>query len=171
MSPYDDGWLMDLEPCAVSCLYGKHGAMRAFEQVRIFCAMAAHEANRVYCRALGDLSQEPWDSAPDWQRESALKGVDGVFAGAGPEKSHEGWLEEKRTAGWTFGATKDPVAKTHPCFVPYAELPPEQREKDVIFVSSVRMMAMALGYGPSLPQGVDGGTRISDSLTTSTRPA
>lgn len=122
------------------------------DNVRLSCAMAAHEMNRVYCRALGDLSQEPWDTAPEWQRTSALKGVDGVFAGNGPEKSHEGWLEEKRATGWVFGPVKDPEKKEHPCMVPYAELPPEQRQKDYVFVATVRMMTAALGYVP--PAGI-----------------
>jgi len=122
------------------------------DQVRLACAMAAHEMNRVYCRTLGDLSQEPWDSSPEWQRESALKGVDGVFAGNGPEKSHEGWLEEKRATGWVYGPVKDPAKKEHPCMVPYAALPPEQRQKDHVFVATVRTMASALGFVP--PAGI-----------------
>lgn len=109
------------------------------------CARAAHEANRAYCFALGDRSQPSWDEAPDWQRESALAGVDGVLAGNTPEQSHEGWLELKRRDGWRFGTAKDPVAKTHPCFVPYAELSAAQRQKDHLFVAVVRAMASACG--------------------------
>jgi hypothetical protein len=117
-----------------------------FDQVRLSCAMAAHEMNRVYCRALGDLSQEPWDSAPEWQRKSALEGVDGVFAGAGSEKSHEVWCAAKIADGWVLGPVKDAEKKTHHCLVPYAELPPAQRQKDHVFVATVHTMATALGY-------------------------
>lgn len=46
------------------------------------CAEAAHEANRVYCEAIGDQSQMPWRAAPGWQRESAKAGVEKVAAGA-----------------------------------------------------------------------------------------
>lgn len=109
------------------------------------CAQAAHEANRAYCLAIGDKSQPPWDEAPDWQRTSARNGVVGALAGNTPEQSHESWLEEKRAAGWAYGPTKDPEAKRHPCFVPYAELPPEQREKDGLFLAVVRAVAHALG--------------------------
>ncbi len=142
--------------------------MRPYEQVRIFCAMAAHEANRVYCRALGDLSQEPWDNCPTWQQESALQGVDGVFAGAGPEKSHENWLEHKRAEGWTYGPVKDPEKKEHPCFVPYSELPDDQRMKDQLFVTTVHAMAAALGHPvPGLTPVV----QVGDGLKVTTRPA
>lgn len=109
------------------------------------CARAAHETNRAYCLALGDNSQPAWDEAPDWQRTSALNGVAGVLSGNTPEQSHESWLAEKRDTGWKYGPVKDPVKKEHPCFVPYAELPPEQKAKDSVYVSVVRAMAVALG--------------------------
>lgn len=32
------------------------------------CAHAAHEANRAYCAAIGDLSQVAWECAPEWQQ-------------------------------------------------------------------------------------------------------
>lgn len=115
------------------------------DAVREACARAAHEVNRAYCLALGDTSQLPWDDAPAWQKASALKGVDGAIAGNTPEQSHESWLEEKRTTGWTWGPVKDPEKKQHPCFLPYAELPPEQRAKDALFVGTVRAVASALG--------------------------
>lgn len=106
-------------------------------------ARAAHEANRAYCIALGDHSQPRWEDAPDWQRSSCINGVRGVLAGNGPEQSHESWLQEKRETGWKWGAVKDPAKKEHPCFVPYAQLPPEQKAKDAIYVSVVRAVLNA----------------------------
>jgi len=38
-------------------------------------ARVAHEANRAYCESIGDTSQVRWEDAPQWQRDSALKGV------------------------------------------------------------------------------------------------
>ncbi|MFD0468599.1 RyR domain-containing protein [Nonomuraea thailandensis] len=46
---------------------------------------------------------------------------------------HEAWCEHKRAEGWTYGPDKDPDAKTHPCLVPYDQLPVEQRVKDAVF--------------------------------------
>lgn len=109
------------------------------------CARAAHEINRAYCIAIGDTSQPHWEDAPDWQKTSALKGVEGALAGNTPEQSHESWLEEKRSTGWKYGPVKDPEKKEHHCFVPYAELPEEQKRKDALFLTSVRSVAMALG--------------------------
>lgn len=108
------------------------------------CAKASHEANRLYCASLGDHSQVAWEDAPEWHRDSLRKGVAGALGGNTPEQSHEGWLAIKRRAGWIWGPTKDTDLKTHPLMVPYADLPPEQRVKNAIFVSVVRAVAGAL---------------------------
>lgn len=107
-------------------------------------ARATHEANRAYCIALGDTSQPRWEDAPVWQRSSAVNGVKGVLAGNTPEQSHESWMQEKADTGWKYGPVKNPEAKEHPCFVPYSELPPEQRHKDHVFVGVARAMIAAL---------------------------
>lgn len=106
-------------------------------------AKACHEVNRAYCAALGDHSQPSWEDAPAWQRSSAIKGVLHAMAnpGAKPSDSHESWLAEKRADGWTYGPVKDPGAKQHPCFVPYDQLPPEQKAKDYLFLAVVRELA------------------------------
>lgn len=109
------------------------------------CARAAHEANRAYCLAIGDSSQQAWDEAPDWQRSSARNGVAGALADNTPAQIHESWLAEKAGSGWKYGALKDPERLEHPCMVPYDELLPEQRAKDAVFLAVVRAMATALG--------------------------
>jgi hypothetical protein len=109
------------------------------------CARAAYEANRAYCNSLGDPSQPSWYDAPDEHKVSYRKGVLGALAGNAPEQSHESWLKEKEATGWKYGPVKDPDKKEHPCFVPYAELPPAQRVKDALFTLTVRSVAHALG--------------------------
>lgn len=111
------------------------------------CARAAHEANRAYCIAIGDLSQLSWENAPEWQKTSARNGVAGVIAGNGPEQSHVSWLAEKAATGWKFGPIKNPEKKEHPCFVPYADLPPDQRKKDDLFIGVVMAMLDAVSPG------------------------
>lgn len=98
-------------------------------------AKFAHEINRAYCASLGDNSQPSWEDAPDWQKSSARAGVDMHLANpnATPEQSHESWLAQKTAEGWKFGAVKDADKKEHPCFLPYAELPAEQKAKDYLF--------------------------------------
>lgn len=105
-------------------------------------ARVCHEVNRAYCRALGDNSQPAWDDAPEWQRTSAINGVlfHSVNPDAGPDHSHNEWLAEKRATGWKFGPVKDAEKKEHPCFVPYEQLPVEQKVKDYLFGAVVRAL-------------------------------
>jgi hypothetical protein len=110
-------------------------------------ARAAHEANRAYCLALGDTSQAPWEDAPDWERNSAIEGVKGIRSGNTPRESHGCWLAEKERTGWKYGPVKDPEKKEHPCFVPYDALPEDQKAKDLVFVSVVRAVLSACGWG------------------------
>lgn len=98
-------------------------------------ARLSHEVNRAYCAALGDFSQLPWEDAPEWQRKSAMAGVQFHFdnPNATPENSHESWLKEKHAEGWKYGPVKDAEKKEHPCCVPYMALPVEQKAKDYLF--------------------------------------
>jgi len=106
-------------------------------------AHVCHDANRAYSRTLGDESHPPWEDAPEWQRASAISGVQGLIDGTtSPAGLHERWAAEKRADGWTYGEVKDPEARTHPCLVPYDDLPPEQRRKDALFLAVVE----ALGW-------------------------
>ncbi len=102
-------------------------------------AMLAHEINRVWCQMTGDFSQPAWVDAPDWQQDSAKNGVAFHMSNpnAGDSASHDSWMSEKLDNGWVYGEVKDPNAKTHPCIVPFDELPAEQQVKDALFRSTV----------------------------------
>ena len=103
-------------------------------------AELAHEANRAYCQAIGDDSQVQWNDAPDRQKDSAINGV--IFhlenPDSTPENSHESWLQQKASEGWKYGDVKDADKKEHPCFVPYNDLPVDQKAKDYIFRAIVK---------------------------------
>lgn len=107
-------------------------------------AKVAHETNRAYCATIGDHSQNKWETAPDWQRKSAVNGVlfhlsqlrQGVTPA--PSASHDSWLEEKKPEGWRYGPVKRQDLKEHPCFRPYDELPADQRMKDYLFGAIVK---------------------------------
>ena len=105
-------------------------------------ARICHEVNRAYCRGLGDESQPPWDEAPAWQKDSAILGVIAILDGSAstPEEQHQSWYDTKAADGWVHGKIKDAEAKTHPCMVPYAELPPSQQAKDALFRAVVEGM-------------------------------
>ena len=44
--------------------------------------------------------------------------------------SHEEWAAKLMAEGWTYGEVRDDVRKTHPCLVPYEELPESEKEYD-----------------------------------------
>lgn len=98
-------------------------------------AQVAHEINKAYCESIGDDSQPSWNDAPDWQKSSAVNGVRFHLDNpdAKPSNSHESWLKQKTEEGWRYGAIKNSETKEHPCFVPYDELPTEQKSKDFLF--------------------------------------
>lgn len=103
-------------------------------------AEICHERNTAYCRSIGDDSQTSWDDAPDWQVDAAIEQV--LFhvehGEAAAALSHQNWMQQKLDDGWVYGEEKDAEAKTHPCLVPFDQLPEEQKLKDVIFGRTVR---------------------------------
>lgn len=104
-------------------------------------ARVCHQVNKALCEAFDDFSQPDWEMAEEWQKVSALNGVNFVLSGqCSPEAQHENWCAEKFANGWTYGAKKDPELKTHPCLVPYARLPPEQKAKDYVFGAIVKAL-------------------------------
>jgi hypothetical protein len=105
-------------------------------------AMICHTANKAWCEANGDFSQRDWSSATDWQRDSAIAGVQFKIDNpdAGDDEQHNSWMAAKVSDGWRFGDVKDEEKKTHPCIVPYAELSEFQQKKDALFVAIVKAL-------------------------------
>lgn len=110
-------------------------------------AAACHSAHYGYAvLALGEPGQ-PWEHAPKWQKDSIRDAIgfwDVECASMREDMpleekisilsplSHENWMEYKLDEGWVYGEHKDPVAKTHPCMVPYEDLPHDQKKKDEV---------------------------------------
>lgn len=108
------------------------GKMRlTIEQIAKVC----HAANAAYAELLGETSLS-WEES----RESAMEGVENVFSGWAGENLHKKWCEFKEETGWKYGPVKDAEKKTHPCLMPYEELPEEQRLKDSLFSAIVEAL-------------------------------
>lgn len=43
---------------------------------------------------------------------------------------HEVWAETRISQGWTYGEQRNDELKTHPCLIPYEDLPEEEKEYD-----------------------------------------
>ena len=105
-------------------------------------ARVCHEANRALQVIQNDPAPSPgWADAPKWQKLSAVEGVLKARAGETPEQLHQSWCDFKEADGWAYGAFKDVDAKTHPCLVPYSELPEEQKAKDHVFSAIVSALS------------------------------
>lgn len=105
-------------------------------------AMLCHSINAAYCQSLGDESQLAWGDTTNSHQQSLIAGVEMHLANpqATPEQSHESWYKQKEAEGWIYGEVKDLEKKEHPCFLPYDELPLEQKAKDYLFRATVHLM-------------------------------
>lgn len=108
------------------------------EQIAEVC----HEANRAYCLSHNDKSHKPWKETSWSTKQSAIAGV--VYLIENPEASlaglHQHWLDTRKREGWVYGEEKDELAKTHPCMLPYEELPELQKKKDDLFRAIVLVL-------------------------------
>lgn len=116
---------------------------RKVERIARIC----HEANRGYQAAFPDpavLVADQWDvftrAVPD-QAAGVQEGVRLALNGASSEELHRSWCDAKVRDGWQFGPEKSLMAKTHPCLLPYDELPEVHRGKDDLFRAIVQALA------------------------------
>ena len=117
------------------------GARRpdVFEQIAHVC----NEANRAFSEENGDFSNPRWEDVEDWRRSFETDGAKLILGGGSPEDLHDLWRGRKQNLGWQHAATRDPVAKTTPAMVPYAQLTDIQKKKNLLFAA----VAQVVGCG------------------------
>ena len=59
---------------------------------------------------------------------------------------HEVWAETRISQGWTYGEQRNDELKTHPCLVPYEELPEEEKVFDRNTSIGTLKLIMKLGF-------------------------
>lgn len=59
---------------------------------------------------------------------------------------HEVWSETRINQGWTYGEQRNDELKTHPCLVPYEELPESEKEYDRNTSIGTLKLIMKLGF-------------------------
>ena len=62
---------------------------------------------------------------------------------------HEVWAQNRMNEGWTYGPERDDSKKTHPCLVPYEELPESEREYDRATSQETLKLILKLGFNIS----------------------
>ncbi len=60
--------------------------------------------------------------------------------------AHEIWAQQRLRDGWTYGAHRDDVKRTHPCLVPYENLSESEKDYDRIMVNEALKAIIAMGY-------------------------
>lgn len=105
------------------------------EQVAIMC----HQGNIAAQIVAGETPSPRWVWMRPEIKESTREGIRKAMAGATPEEMHASWSQNRKDAGWVYGEAKDEVEMTHPCLVPYSELPEAQRVKDAVMLDVVAL--------------------------------
>ena len=59
---------------------------------------------------------------------------------------HDVWAETRIAQGWTYGKQRNDELKTHPCLIPYEELPEEEKEYDRNTSIGTLKLIMKLGF-------------------------
>lgn len=60
--------------------------------------------------------------------------------------THDVWAEGRIRDGWTYGPERDDTLKTHPCLIPYEQLPESEKEYDRMTSLSTLKFIVANGY-------------------------
>ena len=59
---------------------------------------------------------------------------------------HDVWAQGRIAEGWKYGEERDDEHKTHPCLVPYEELPESEKEYDRQTAISTLKLIQKLGF-------------------------
>ena len=62
------------------------------------------------------------------------------------ENAHDVWAARRLAEGWTYGPTRNDVAKKHPDLVSYADLPDAEKQYDRDTAMETLKAIIALGY-------------------------
>lgn len=97
-------------------------------------AELCHETIRIYNESIGTYIPT-WSNLKKHQRRVSTYGVDWYVKNptAGPEESHDAWLQRAELGGWKYGPVVDYEKREHPCLVPFLDLPEHEKRKEYIF--------------------------------------
>lgn len=59
---------------------------------------------------------------------------------------HDVWSETRISQGWAYGPQRNDTLKTHPCLIPYEELPDSEKEYDRNTSIGTLKLILKLGF-------------------------
>ena len=59
---------------------------------------------------------------------------------------HEVWAQSRMSQGWTYGEQRNDTLKTHPCLIPYEDLPEVEKTYDRDTALGTLKLIVALGF-------------------------
>jgi len=62
------------------------------------------------------------------------------------KNTHDVWATGRIKEGWIYGDVRDDIKKTHPCLVPYEDLPESEKEYDRATSLETIKVILSLGY-------------------------
>jgi len=62
------------------------------------------------------------------------------------QNTHDIWAAQRITEGWQYGQERNDALKTHPCLVPYEDLPESEKEYDRNTATETLKVILKLGF-------------------------
>ena len=62
------------------------------------------------------------------------------------KNTHDVWASGRIKEGWIYGNVRDDLKKSHPCLVPYEDLPESEKEYDRATSLETLKVILSLGY-------------------------
>lgn len=107
-------------------------------------AIFVYEVTRLQAEAArAPIVPEPWSAREETFKTQFMELIERHCSGKetfeDAEAAHDSWWQAYIELGWVYGPERDPVKKTHPDMVPFAELGWRERIKDAVFVALLEM--------------------------------
>lgn len=98
-------------------------------------AEVCHNAVRAWIQHHGDPTYPTWLLSPGYMKQANIQSVRFIIDNPDStlQEIHDNWCTNKAKHGWKYGEVKNSVRKTHPCLVPYEDLPLKEKAKNSLF--------------------------------------
>ena len=103
-------------------------------------AESCYEATKVISEQILSEEKKEWKLVDSDDKAKLLNAVNRAIEKriTDPSVSHGEWITDMIKDGWQYGEKYDEVKKTHPCMIPYDQLPVGQQTKDYIFLAILK---------------------------------